>query len=228
MSLYRDFTAYTMPRGRSVTIATGPGHRAKVSSIKKLEVKVRRNTKQLAAKEVGRIRIVMDSTPDTTAVVQNISFVAQGVGVGNRHGRKLHAKSVSVRGTILKNTAAPNHKIRFMIFRDNLGTTTAPGLTDLFTDENDFFENQHRLINEQPQKRFTILWDKFIIMNENFDGATPAASFKFSKKLNFDIIYTGAAATDEGKNSLWFMSSGNEATNVPNVIGDIVFKYTDL
>ncbi len=217
-----------MPRGRTVTIETGPGHRAKVSSIRKLEVKVRKNTKILGSREFGRIRIVMDSTPDTTAVVQNISSLSQGDDVAARHGRKVHATHLSIRGSVGKAAASPRTNMRMMVFRDNLGTTTAPTRADLFSDENDFFNNLHRLINEQPQKRFTILWDKFIQLNEGFDGQLTGAQFKFSKKLNFDILYTGTANTDEGKNSLWFMSGSSEATNVPSLQGDIVFKYSDL
>ncbi len=201
---------------------------AKAQSLKSLAKKVRKNTKILASKELGRVRVDMDSTPDTTAVVQNLSFVAQGDDVFERHGRKIRAKSISVSGTIIKATAATSNGVRFIIFRDNLGTTTAPGLVSLFSDENDFHENKHRLVNESPMKRFTILWDKYIVLNENFDGQTTMAKFSFSKKLDFDILYTGAGNTDEGKNSLWLLSGSDEATLVPIVTGDIVFKYSDL
>ncbi len=217
-----------MPRGRSVTIATGPGHRAKVSSLRKLEVKVRKNTKILANREIGRTRITMDSSPDTTAVVQNISLVAQGDDVASRHGRKIHATHVSARGIVIKASTSPDTRVRMMIFRDNLGSTTPPTLANLFTDENTFFTNGHRLINEMPQKRFTIIWDKFFIIGEAFDGNITSKQFKFSKKLNFNILYTGTSATDEGKNSLWFVSGSNEASAVPSLQGDIVFKYSDL
>ncbi len=217
-----------MPRGRTISIATGPGHRAKVSSISKLEVKVRKNTKALSSKELGRVRVTLDSSPDTTAVVQNVSFVAQGDDVGDRHGRKIHAQSLSVRGSIVKAGGAANTKIRMMIFRDNLGSTTAPTLADLFTDENDFFDNHHRLINEMPMKRFSILWDKYIILNEPFDGALTVQAYKFTKKLNFDVLYTGTTASNEGKNSLWFMSGSNQVSAVPANTGDIVFKFSDL
>ncbi len=200
----------------------------KASTVASLAKKVNKNTRILASKELGRVRVDMDTTPSTTAVVQNVSFVAQGDDVFERHGRKIHAKSVSISGSMQKNATSTGTKVRFMLFRDNLGTTTAPSLTDVFTDENDFFDNKHRLVNESPMKRFTILWDKFIILNENFDGEFTIASFKFSKKLNFDILYTGTGNTDEGKNSLWFMSASDEATNVPGVTGDIVFKYSDL
>lgn len=200
----------------------------KTSVTNKIEAQVRKNTRALQSKEVGRIRIVMDSTPDTTAVMQNVSFVAQGDDVANRRGRKVHAKEVSIRGLIVKAPTSVSTRIRMILFRDNLGTTTAPTLADIFSDESDFFTNDHRLINEQPMKRFTILWDHFVILNEGFDGAVNARSFKFSKKLNHNILYTGTAGTDEGKNSLWFLSGSNEVSAVPAVSGTIVFKFTDL
>ncbi len=202
-----------------------PGAKSQQS---KLAKQVKKNTRILNARELGRVRVVMDATPDTTAVVQNVSAVAEGDDVGNRHGRKIHAESIEVRGTIIKNTASQANGVRLLIFRDNLGTTTAPTLADLFTDENDFFQNQQRLINEQPMKRFTILWDKFFALNENFDGQTTMVPFSYHKKLNHNILYTGAAVTDEGKNSLWFMSGSDEVSNTPALRGDIVFKYTDL
>ncbi len=212
-----------MPRRLARGEAKGPKN-----SLVKLAKKVNRNAKILGSREIGRIRTNLDTTPSTTAVVQNVSLVAQGDDVGSRHGRKIHAMHVAIQGQLIKHTSAPGSFVRFVLFRDNLGTTDAPTLTDLFADENDFFQGQHRLINEQPMKRFTILWDKYFVLNENFDGQTTGYSFKFSKKLNFDILYTGTAVTDEGKNSLWFVSGSDEGTNIPQVAGDIVFRYSDL
>ncbi len=194
----------------------------------KLRKQVNKNTKLLRNRELGRIRINMDSTPDTTSVVQNVSFVAQGDDIVQRHGRKIHAEHILIRGNIIKAAASLSNGVRMVLFRDNLGSTTPPTITDLFGDEENFFSNQERSINEMPMKRFTILWDKYIVLNENFDGQTTMASYKFSKKLNFDILYTGTAATDEGKNSIWFISGSDEATNVPIVLGSIVFKFSDL
>ncbi len=199
-----------------------------LNDLRKLSKKVRKNTKTLASKELGRIRIECDTSPDTTAVMQNISALGQGDDVNFRHGRKIHAQHVSIRGSINKSGASSFTSIRMIIFRDNLGSTTAPTLADLFTDENDFFDNKHRLINEMPMKRFTILWDHYISLNEGFDGQLTNVGFKYSKKLNFDILYTGTASTDEGKNSLWYLSGSNEASNTPNCKGDIVFKFSDL
>ncbi len=199
-----------------------------LSDLRKLKKKVNKNTAILGRKELGRIRIALDTVPDTTASVVNVSFIAQGDDVNTRHGRKIHAEHISVQGSITKAVTSSQTKVRFLLFRDNLGTTTAPTLADLFTDENDFFENKHRLINEQPMKRFTILWDKFMIINEAFDGNGSALAYKFSKKLNFDILYTGTAATDEGKNSIWMMIGCDEVSATPDNQGDIVFKYSDI
>ncbi len=210
--------------GRKVNLNQVP----RSNTLRKLAKKVNKNTKILSSKELGRIRVTVDTSPDTTAVVQNISFVAQGDDVGDRHGRKIHARHLSIQGSVVKAGGAANTKIRMLVFRDNLGSTTAPTLADLFTDENDFFDNHHRLINEQPMKRFSILWDKYIIINETFDGSLNVVSYKFNKKLNFDILYTGTTASNEGKNSLWFMSGSNQVSAVPASTGDIVFKFSDL
>ncbi len=199
-----------------------------IREIRALKKKVNKNTRILSNVELGRERIVMDTTPDTTAVMQNVSFVAQGDAVNSRHGNTIQAKSIFLSGSIEKNLASTGTMIRFVLFRDNLGTTTAPVLTDLWADEDDFFSNHPRLINPQPMQRFTILWDKHIVLNENFDGQRLIRNFQFSKKLNHKVLYTGSAATDEGKGSVWFLSGSDEATNVPIVSGDIVFKYRNL
>ncbi len=199
-----------------------------LSDLRKLKKKVNKNTKKLHSMEIGRLRITMDPTPDTTAIVQDLTGITQGDDVAFRHGRKVHAISLSVSGSVIKNTASAVTRMRFFLVRDNLGTTTPPVLTDLFSDQDDFFNNQHRLINEQPMKRFTVLWDKYIVLRENFDGETSAIGFRFKKKLNFDVLFTGAAATDEGKNHIYFVSGSDEATNVPAVTGDIVLRYSDL
>ncbi len=199
-----------------------------LSDLRTLKRKVAKNTKALQSKEVGRIRIVMDSTPDTTAVVQLLSAIPQGDDVDDRHGRKIHAESLMIRGSCAKNTASTVTFIRLFIFRDNLGSTTAPTLTDVHIDEAAFIQNKNRLANEQPMKRFTVLWDHLIILNESFDGQVTGAAFKKFIKLNHNILFTGTAVTDEGKNSLWLMSASDEATNVPSLTGDIIFRYTDL
>ncbi len=195
---------------------------------KQLAKQVAKNTKILNTREFGRARSDLTTNPSATTSFQNMSAVAQGDGINARHGNKIHAESISIRGSILKNTASPFTKIRFMLVRDNLGTTTAPTIGDIFDDEGDFHDNKHRTPDQQQMKRFTVFWDKYFVLNETFDGQTSATHFKYYKKLSFNIFYDGTAITDEGKNSLWLMQASDEATNTPLVSADFVFRYSDL
>ncbi len=102
------------------------GPKTKKQHLAGLEKKVNKNTRILARREIGRIRVDMDSTPDTTAVVQNISFIQTGDDVSQRQGRKIHAESISVSGSVRKAATSTGATVRMIIFRDNLGTTTAP------------------------------------------------------------------------------------------------------
>ncbi len=200
----------------------------KSSTSKTLAKQVARNTALLKSVEIGSARREMVTTADTTATLREISETAQGDDIDNRHGRRIKAFSVSIRGSLVKAGLSAGSKVRFVVFRDNYGSTTIPTLSDLFIDEQDFFDNENKRDDPYTNARFTIMWDKYIILNENFDGQATAKSFKFYKKLNHNIIYTGTAATDEGKGSMWLLQGGTPTTNVTNVTGDIVFKFTDI
>ncbi len=91
-----------MPAGRMKLAYAG----RKQSGIKALAKKVNKNTKILRSIEIGRLRITMDPTPDTTAIVQDLTGITQGDDVAFRHGRKVHAISLSVSGSVVKNTAS--------------------------------------------------------------------------------------------------------------------------
>lgn len=199
-----------------------------LNDLRKLKKKVNKNTKILSSREIGRLRVDMDTGPSTTANVERISALAQGDDEFNRHGNKVHATHVSCRGSIIMHASSAQTRVRFVLLRDKLGSTVPPTLLDVFTSEGHFFDNKHRRDGVQEMKRFDIIWDKYIILNEAFDGAVPAASWKFSKKLNFDILFTGTAATNEGKNMIYLLSGSDEPTSVPVVAGDVMFRYTDL
>lgn len=200
----------------------------KQSGMKALARKVAKNSRILAQREIGRVAANLAAAPSTTSTIQLVSSTATGSDISSRDGRKIHAESIEISGNVAMHTSAPFSLYRMVLVRDNLGTTDAPIITDIFADEDGFFNGEPRLSNPQPLKRFTILWDKLITLNENFDGQTQVKAFKFKKKLNFDIYYSGTTATDEGKNSLWLIQGSDEATNTPNVSASFVMQYSDL
>ncbi len=214
-----------MPRGISYGRNVSIGKRVTVAGLAK---KVRKNTRILNQREIGRVSQDLTASPTTTASIQLVSSTATGDDISSRDGRKIHAESIEISGNVSKAAAAPFSLYRILLVRDNLGTTTAPVITDIFQDEDAFFQGEPRLHNPQPLKRFTVLWDKFIVLNEGFDGQREVKSFKMKKKLNFDIFYSGTTATDEGKNSLWLIQASDEATNVPVVNAGFIMMYSDL
>ncbi len=202
--------------------------RRKTKTQDKLVKQVKKNTRMINSREKSFLRTVVDSTPDTTAVVQNIAIPAQGDDDNQRIGRKIHAEKIEIGGRIIKHSTASSSSVRYIIVKDNSGTTTAPVVTDIFENETDFFSGAPRAHNAQALKRFTILWDKHMIINEAFDGNASMPKIHFTKKLNLNILFTGPAITDEGKNNLYLISGSDEGTNVPAVVADTVFTYSDL
>ncbi len=211
-----------MPRRLRAGESKGPKN-----SLVKLSKKVNKNTRMIGQREIGRIRVVMDTTPDTTAVVQNLAPLPQGDDVDERHGRQVHAEQVLLSGTVFKHSTSIFTRVHMIIVIDKQGSSTPPTITDVYGSEQDFFVGAPRRETEFDLKRFRIIWDKFIVLNENFDGQNTCVHFKMSKKLNHNMNFTGTGATDEGKNSIWLMTGSDEATNVPSVNGEAVFRFTD-
>ncbi len=198
------------------------------SGLKALAKKVNKNTRILNNRERDHVITDLTTPLTTTTDIINLCAIGQGDETNERVGRKVHIESISIRGTVFKNAASIFSRIRFVVVRDNLGSTTAPVAGDLFGSVSDMFDNKHQLVNEQALKRFTILWDKFIILNENFDGQVTCKAINFKKKLNHNMLFTGAASTDEGKNSIWMFSISDEASNTPVVNADCRITYSDL
>ncbi len=212
-----------MPR-----IATAADIARKQPGLRSLAKKVRKNTRAIGSREKNNIRTTMEVNPDTTAVVQNLAPIVEGLGDVGRIALKVHAEGIDVSGTLFKNSASIFTRLRLMIVIDKQGDTTPPTVTNIFESEDDFFSGQLRREDVFSMKRYRIVWDKMFVLNENFDGQVTCHAFKFHKKLNHDMNFSGAGATDEGKNSIWLISASDEVTNKPVVNGDIVFRYTDI
>lgn len=197
-------------------------------SLATLAKKVAKNTRILNTREFGSQRTALTVSPSTTANVLNVSPIGVGDDVSNRQGRKIQAHSIEISGTITMHATSAQTAYRLVLVKDRFGTTDNPVLGDLFIDVNDMFENQVRRETPQDHKRFQVLWDKFINLNEPWDGASPQKAFHFKKNLNFPIFFSGSAATDEGKNNLWLFEVSDEATNTPVVNAVAVFRFSDL
>ena len=92
----------------------------------------------------------------TTAIVTNLTAIAQGDDFLNRQGRKIRLQSVSMKGVFTASASATITFGRVIIFRDNNGSTTKPVLTDLFADDSTFYTGKHKLGDPQTNGTFIV------------------------------------------------------------------------
>jgi len=162
--------------------------------------------------------------PNTTGAVVTMTNIAQGDDFDARNGRKIRLKSIRVSGHISINASATELAVRMMIIRDNSGTTARPVITDLFTDVGTFAANLNKLGDPQSNSRFSILWDKFVLLDAVFQSQK---AVKWYKEEDFHVYFSGTGATDEGKGGVYLFIASNEATNDPVVSIDCQIKWID-
>ncbi len=162
--------------------------------------------------------------PNSTGAVVNLTAIAQGDNIGNRQGNKIRMKHISVRGSVAINASATATRLRMMIVRDNNGSTTIPAITALFSSSGVFNQNRNKLGDPQTNSRFSIIFDKFLLLNQ--DGREQGA-VNYSSSLDHHVYFSATASTDEGKGALYLFISSNEATNDPIVSVDCMLKWID-
>ncbi len=180
--------------------------------------------KKLVNVEYRSITTAFTTDPNSSGAVVNLTAIAQGDDIANRQGNKIRLKHISCRGRVGINSSATQSRLRMMIVRDNNGSTTQPAITDLFTDVTTFRNNQNKLGDPQSNSRFSILFDKYVLVDAIKQDQM---SFNWSMSLDHHVFYTGTAATDEGKGNLYLFSASSEATNDPVVTIDAMIKFID-
>ncbi len=182
--------------------------------------------KAVNAREHKFFGTVVDADPNSTGLTQILLGLNEGPGQNERIGEKVTPVSMRSSGIVTLHASATDSSIRMVIVRDNLGSTTRPAIADLYTSATSFINNAPTLGTVQSKARFTILWDKYIIMDGGGHGLTQ--KWSMSKKLaKKPVLYSGPTSTDEGKNQLYLFIASNEATNDPAVAAEIQVFYTD-
>ena len=186
---------------------------------------VARAVRALINVEYKSIRTNFAAAPDSTGTVANLTAIAQSDTLAGRDGNKVRAKWLKVAGLAVLDASATATSLRYVIVRDNNGSTTAPVITDVFSSANVMFNNQAKLDDPQTNSRFTILWDKIIILSAT--GGKEQVPFEFSMSLDHHIFFTGTAASDEGKGAMYLLQASSEATNDPVISASAIVKFLD-
>ena len=176
--------------------------------------------------ELRAFTIALTVDPNTTGAVVHVTGIAQGDDVNERQGNMITLRKLNVRGSVLKNSASSvPTKLRIMVVRDNLGTTTPPTIGSMFSTVAVFAANQNADGDPQTVARFTVLMDRFISLVD--DATSEQQGFSMTKTLNSTCLFTGTAASNEGKGCLYLFIASSETTNDPVVAADAQIFYTD-
>ncbi len=161
--------------------------------------------------------------PNTTGSVINLTAIAQGDDLDNRQGRKIKLFSIRSMGSVRINASSTRSHGRFLIVRDNLGSTTQPTIGDMFSSAAAFLAGELALDDPQTNARFSVLYDKWYLLEQE----QSIKRINHYQKIGSHVVYTGTASTDEGKGNIYLMSASNESTNDPIVAVSTVVKYID-
>ncbi len=166
----------------------------------------------------------LPATPDLSGAVQILTGIAQGDDQDDRDGNKIKSFSLQVKGTILQHASASTTFARLMVVQDRSGTTTQPGITDMFSTVAAFAEGRPSLQTPQVNSRFKVISDTILHLSSN---GTQLKRINLYRKLRGHIYYSGPAATDEGRGNIYMFVASNEATNKPSLLANSVFKWID-
>ncbi len=169
--------------------------------------------KKLINVEYFRVATSFNVDPNTTGAVANMTNISQGDGTSNRQGNKIRAKQLLVQGKIRLHPSATDSHVRMVLVRDNNGSTTQPTIAQLYGSATNFFNNLLKVGDPQTNSRFSVLWDKLVLLNSD----TPTKGVHYTMPLDHHIYYSGTAGSDEGKGNIYLMIASNEATNDPIV-----------
>lgn len=165
--------------------------------------------RSLVNSEVYKYDISNQLTFNTTPGVVHLTGIAQGDTLATRTGNSILCKGVYLRLLFSKHASATFTQIRVVLVRDNQQISdTSPSYTDVFDASSTFGR-----VNPNTAGRFSILYDKMIVLSSQRDFSQQVIYRKMLKHIK----YNGTADTDIQKGGLYLMYLTNEATNVPSL-----------
>jgi hypothetical protein len=173
--------------------------------------------------EVKEITTSSTGTVSSTGSVTSMVAIAEGDDISNRTGRKIHLKSLQIRGFALNNdlTTSDASIVRLMIIRDNSFGSTAPTIANVLQGG-----QAYGLRAQEVEKKYavTVLYDKFMGLDVN---SRNQILFEKYKKLNSMVVYDGTASTSSNKGALYLLLVSNRSSDLPTVNCQVRVRYSD-
>lgn len=169
------------------------------------------------------------SVVDGVGIQTQLTNLTQGDTNITREGNQITAESIYIKLMFHIAAAASSSQIRCLLVHDKQSNGAAFATTDLL----ESVTNIRSLItprNLDNIKRFQVLYDKIIVLNQNVASAISTTRFiKIYKKLGINLRYDGNAGdiTDLTQSALSLLFISNEATNEPTVDVDSRIRFID-
>ncbi len=158
--------------------------------------------------------------PSNAGEVQQITFIAQGNTVVTRVGKSVTVKQLNL-GFYITKHATPNvTALRILVFIDSQQEIDAKSSVTAVLDTASVLSP----LNRFRIKRYKILFDRLYALETNHESFLVRKSIK----LDFAMIFNGAASTDLDKNGLFMLAISDEATNKPTVVMYHRTYFTDM
>jgi len=166
------------------------------------------------------------TTATTTPVVTYLSGIAQGTDLTNRVGDSIKIQHISILGRFAIVPAETTFTIvRYLFFRDNENQGSAPAASDILETVSGTTTVRSPL-NYINRKRFSVLVDEYLVLNQTSDLAVPVRyDIPFNKHVNYRG--TSSAIGSAGEGAFFSLLVTDEATNAPTCNLYYQFTFTD-
>lgn len=162
---------------------------------------------------------------DTTGSLVPISRIAQGLNYTERVGNSIKLQHIEVRGRIYKNSSSSASVVRVLLVRDLDGYGTQPDVSTMMESVGTVAAplTQHDFLN---RKRFSFLYDELLTLNNTGESSS---TFEIQLPHEGHVLYLGttAAASSDGKGSLYMLFISDESTNTPTYAFSARIIFTD-
>lgn len=197
------------------------------TTLKKLSRKVARLS---AHRETKYHDVNFAKQPGTTALISQLTAIAQGDTILERNGQTVYGKYCLLRWWLDPAASATKHELaRVMIVQSLKHSTTIPVAADILEGSAtpfDFLE-----VTDANRGGFKVLYDKMISVG---DLSTGCASSEPQGQIYIDltkcipIYYDGTAATDQARGNIYMLTVClQDNTNKATINGATRVAYTD-
>ncbi len=167
----------------------------------------------------------------TGGVVTFLTHVPQGAEVTERDGQKIQPTSFKLDYLIKQHATAVSTQVRIIIFIWKLDDSLTTPTTAMILQGSGTVPNWLVAPYEQVKSlraRFTVLYDRMHLLTDTGGNQAAKGTTGVIGRKRLPAKITFASSVNTGIGHIYLLHLTNEATNLPDVTTQSLFKYVDL